>query len=81
MVKHWSSNGRQSHAGSSFVNFPVDHPNENKKNESPNSVIWVTRITEYLVIWVIQVIRLFGSLGDPNNRRTERPNSPECTRI
>jgi hypothetical protein len=31
MVKHLSSNGRQSGPGSS-VKFPVDHPNETKKN-------------------------------------------------
>ena len=31
MVKHRSSNGRRSRAGSSFVNFP-DDPNETKKN-------------------------------------------------
>jgi hypothetical protein len=30
--------------------FPVDYPNETKKTESPNSVIWVTQITKYLVI-------------------------------
>jgi hypothetical protein len=30
MVKHRSSNGRQSREGSSFVNFLVDHPNSSE---------------------------------------------------
>jgi hypothetical protein len=58
MVKRRSSNGRRSRAGPSFVNFPVDHPNETEKNRIAKfgySVIRVTRITEYSVIW------LFGS--------------------
>jgi hypothetical protein len=52
--------------------FLVDHPNETKKN--PNSVIRVTRITDY------SVIQLFGSLGHPNNR-IQFYGSPELTRM
>jgi hypothetical protein len=36
-MKRQSLHGRRSHAGSSFVNFPVD-PNETKKTEYPNLV-------------------------------------------
>jgi hypothetical protein len=36
-MKRRSLHGRRSHAGSSFVNFPVD-PNETEKTEYPNLV-------------------------------------------
>jgi hypothetical protein len=60
MVKHRSLNGRQSCAGSSFVNF-LDDPKETKKNQIAKfgySVVFrVTQITE------------FGDLGHPKKTK------------
>jgi hypothetical protein len=62
MVNRQSSNGRQSSAGSSFVNFPVD-PNETEKNQiakfgysgDPKN-------------------RIFGYSADPKNQSRMHPN-------
>jgi hypothetical protein len=93
MVKNRSSNGRRSRAGPSFVNFPVDHPNETEKNRiakfgysgHPNNRIFGysglpnNRIFGYSVLRVTRITE-FGSSGHPNNR-IRFFGSPELTRM
>jgi hypothetical protein len=64
MVRRRSSNGRPSHAGSSFVNFP-DDPKATKKNRIAKFGYLGdenNQIFGYLVIWV------FSFSGHPNNQ-------------